>query len=390
MKKFSQVFEAAKPKLDIQDDTINYISVAELKKYLEICDKFISDEAKAVVKYLIDNNANYISELSNDTDENALAAFYNAGVPKTNDETLKELYKNIGVLYKKGRLMEIPVFQTKDQFEGIITKTESPDQVILDLKTEAGRNEVAKRYTPLVHKMAKQFMGKTNLDYEDLVSAGFAGLTYAMNWYGKKTDKNNADLETIVAKTFTQFAAFTIRGTILRDVTEISRTVRVPLSQLNAEKKDTGYITKNNTVSGDKPVSANGDESSKSLFDYVGSTDNATRGIDNEDAEKLWKAFFAQLEKHFDKTMIDIYYHSLGLNGYEKIKKKELADKFGVAQSSITYYLYKVNNYIQTDKKMKAMITDIYELMAECKQDEDMDYDPEEGLHIQINNTSEE
>ena len=78
-------------------------------------------------------------------------------------------------------------------------------------------------------------------------SAGFAGLTYAMNWYGKKTDKNNADLETIVAKTFTQFAAFTIRGTILRDVTEISRTVRVPLSQLNAEKKDTGYITKNNT-----------------------------------------------------------------------------------------------------------------------------------------------
>lgn len=389
MKKFSQVFEAAKPKLDIQDDTINYISVAELKKYLEICDKFISDEAKSIVKYLIDNNANYVKELSNGDSDNALAAFYDAGVPNTNDETLKELYKNIGILNKKGRLMEIPVFQTKEQFEGIISKTESPDQVILDLKTPQGRNEVAKRYEPLVHKMAKQFMGKSNLDYEDLISAGYTGLTYAMNWYGRKTDKNAADLETIVSKTFTQFAAFTIRGTILREITEISRTVRVPLSQLNAEKKDAGYITKNNTVSGDKPVSAKGDESSKSLFDYVGATDNATRGIDNEDAEKLWKAFFAQLEKHFDKTMIDIYYHSLGLNGYEKIKKKDLAEKYGVAQSSITYYLYKINNYIQTDKKMKAMITDIFELMAECKHDEDMDYDPEEGLHIEIKNDLE-
>lgn len=389
MKKFSQVFEAAKPKLDIQDDTINYISVAELKKYLEICDKFISDEAKSIVKYLIDNNANYVKELSNGDSDNTLAAFYDAGVPNTNDETLKELYKNIGILNKKGRLMEIPVFQTKEQFEGIISKTESPDQVILDLKTPQGRNEVAKRYEPLVHKMAKQFMGKSNLDYEDLISAGYTGLTYAMNWYGRKTDKNAADLETIVSKTFTQFAAFTIRGTILREITEISRTVRVPLSQLNAEKKDAGYITKNNTVSGDKPVSAKGDESSKSLFDYVGATDNATRGIDNEDAEKLWKAFFAQLEKHFDKTMIDIYYHSLGLNGYEKIKKKDLAEKYGVAQSSITYYLYKINNYIQTDKKMKSMITDIFELMAECKHDEDMDYDPEEGLHIEIKNDLE-
>ena len=215
MKKFSQVFEAAKPKLDIQDDTINYISVAELKKYLEICDKFISDEAKSIVKYLIDNNANYVKELSNGDSDNALAAFYDAGVPNTNDETLKELYKNIGILNKKGRLMEIPVFQTKEQFEGIISKTESPDQVILDLKTPQGRNEVAKRYEPLVHKMAKQFMGKSNLDYEDLISAGYTGLTYAMNWYGRKTDKNAADLETIVSKTFTQLSSLSFKYKIL-------------------------------------------------------------------------------------------------------------------------------------------------------------------------------
>lgn len=390
MKKFSQVFEAAKPKLDIQDNTINYISAAELNKYLEICDKFISDEAKSVIKYLIDNNANYIKELSNDNSENALAAFYDAGIPSTNNETLKELYKNIGILNKKGRLMEIPTFQTKEQFEAIISKTESPDQIILDLETPEGRNEIAKRYEPLVHKMAKQFMGKSNLSYDELLSAAYQGLTWAMNGYGKKTKKNVVDMETIVSKTFTQYAAWIIRVAILEDIKHLSQTVRIPLSQQNLEREQTGRNTKNNTISGDKTITVKGDESGKSLFDYVGATDNATRGIDNEDAEKLWKKLFDKLESHFDKTMMDIYYHSFGLNGYDKMKKKEIADKYGIAQSSISYYLYKVNDYIQTDKKLKALITDIFELMAECKHDEDMDYDPEECIHVKIQENNEE
>ena len=146
MKKFSQVFEANKPKLDIQDDTINYIDSANLKKYLEICDKFISNECKSIIKYLIDHNDTYISELSSDSDENALAGFYNNWKPSNKSNELKELYKNISILNKKNRLMEIPVFQSKEQFEAIINKTESPDSVILDLTSEAVRNQIAKKY----------------------------------------------------------------------------------------------------------------------------------------------------------------------------------------------------------------------------------------------------
>lgn len=390
MKKFSQVFEAAKPKLDIQDNTINYISVPDLKSYLTITDKFISPEAKSVVKYLIDNNDKYLSELGTDKDENALAGFYNSGIKSNASEVLKELYKNIGILNKKGRLMEIPVFQTKDQFDSIITKAEAPDSVILDLETEAGRNEIAKKYMPLVHKIAKQFAGKSNLDYEDLLAAGNRGLVYAMNGYGKKTQRNNADLETIVTKTFTQYAAFMIRISILEDIKDVSQTVRVPISQQNKEREETGRNTKTNTVSGDKEVGVSGDEGNKSLFDFMGGTDNATRDIDNEDVQKLWNAFYKKLEEKFDKTTLEIWYASFGINGHEKMKKKELAEKYGIVPSNISYYLYKVNNFIKTDKKMMAMMTDIYELMAECKHDEDMDYDPEEGLHIKIKDDSED
>lgn len=390
MKKFSQLFEAAKPKLNIQDDTINYISVPDLKSYLSITDKFISPEAKSVIQYLIDNNDKYLSELGNDKDENVLAGFYNAGIKSNATEILKELYKNIGILNKRGRLMEIPVFQTKDQFESIITKAEAPDSVILDLETEAGRNEIAKKYMPLVHKIAKQFAGKSNLDYDDLLAAGNRGLVYAMNGYGKKTNRNNADLETIVTKTFTQYAAFMIRISILEDIKDVSQTVRVPISQQNKEREETGRNTKTNTVSGDKEVGASGDEGNKSLFDFMGGTDNATRDIDNEDVQKLWDEFFKKLEEKFDKTTLDIWYASFGINGHEKMKKKELAEKYGIVPSNISYYLYKVNNFIKTDKKMMSMITDIYELMAECRHDEDTEYDPEEGLHIKIKDDSED
>lgn len=390
MKKFSQVFEASKPKLDIQDDTINYIDSADLKKYLEICDKFISDECKSIIKYLIDHNDTYISELSSDDDENALAGFYNKGLPSKSSDELKELYKNIGILNKKDRLMEIPVFQSKEQFEAIINKTESPDSVILDLTSEAGRNQIAKKYEPLIHKIAKQFMGKSELSYEDLISAGNVGLIHAMNKYGKKSNKNVADLETIVGKTFTQYAAFMIRISILEDIKNLSQTVRVPISQQNVERKETGRNTKSNTVSGDKEIGLSGDEGNKSLFDYMGGTDNATRGIDNEDVEKLWKAFFKKLEEKFDKTTLDIWYSSFGVNGYEKMKKKDIAAKYGLVPSNISYYLYRVNTFIKTDKKMMAMMNDIFELMAECKHDEDMDYDPEEGIHVKIQENNEE
>lgn len=390
MKKFSQVFEANKPKLDIQDDTINYIDSANLKKYLEICDKFISNECKSIIKYLIDHNDTYISELSSYSDENALAGFYNNWKPSNKSNELKELYKNIGILNKKNRLMEIPVFQSKEQFEAIINKTESPDSVILDLTSEAGRNQIAKKYEPLIHKIAKQFMGKSELSYEDLISAGNVGLIHAMNKYGKKSNKNVADLETIVGKTFTQYAAFMIRISILEDIKNLSQIVRVPISQQNAERRETGRNTKSNTVSGDKEISSSGDEGNKSLFDYIGGTDNATRGIDNEDVEKLWKKFFKTLEEKFDKTTLDIWYSSFGVNGHEKMKKKDIAAKYGLVPSNISYYLYRVNTFIKTDKKMMEMMNDILELMAECKHDEDMDYDPEEGIHVKIQENNEE
>ena len=94
MKKLSQINSTPKEKLDIMEDTINYIPANDLKKYLEIADKFISDETKELVQYLIVNNANYVNDLAPKGAENALAYFYDNGPYK--ETHLAELYKLIG------------------------------------------------------------------------------------------------------------------------------------------------------------------------------------------------------------------------------------------------------------------------------------------------------
>ena len=189
MKKFSSIITEEKRTVSIQDDSLNYISKAELEKYLEIADKFISKEAKTVCKWLIDNNDTYIKTLAGKGEENAVASFFNAGFPKDGTDDLKELYRNILTVSKSNRIMEIPVFMTKFQFDSIIKKEASPDEVIMDLDSEAGRNEVAKKFMPLVHKIVNSWLGKTSFDYDELLSAGLEGLTYAMNSYGKKSKK---------------------------------------------------------------------------------------------------------------------------------------------------------------------------------------------------------
>ena len=117
MKNFSEFNEAKKAEeLNIQDDTINYANVEDLKSYLTIANKYLSPETKEIIDWLIVNNETYLHDLDpKGTAENALAAFYNRGVPS--EEDLKELYKCIGKVKLADRLLEIPVFQTKEQFQ---------------------------------------------------------------------------------------------------------------------------------------------------------------------------------------------------------------------------------------------------------------------------------
>jgi len=375
-----------KVNFEIQDNTINYISSAELKKYLDVAGKFLSEETKEIVNWLIVNNKTYISDLSNDEDENALAGFYKAGVPK--DEHLKELYKLIGLLVKSGRTLEIPVFQTKEQFESIINKTAAPDEIILDLKTEKGRAIVAQKYNALAHKIAHQWVGKINLSYEDLLGCCYEGLTYAMNNYGKKNKKSKAEDAAVKSYTFGQFAAYCMLNQIKGNGVNDSHLVRIPTSQQKKERIEKGHNTKNLSVSGDKAV-GHDDEGGKTMFDFIGAANNTESGVNAADRQKLWDSIKKILSEQFDEKILDVWCSYWGLFGHKKLQNKEIAKKYNVANSNITYYCQKVNFFIKKNKKILDMFSELYELVKESINDKDHE-DELIGKMAKYENISEE
>jgi len=394
MKKFSQLIKESKQQLSIQDDSVNYLNTDEIKKYLEIADKFISEESKNVCKWLISNNDTYVDKFKSDDENNALAAFYNKGFPKNESDDLKDLYKNITSILNNNRIMEIPVFMTRNQFDSIINKTASPDEIIMDLVSEKGRNEVVKKYMPLVHKIVNSWLGKTSFNYDDLMSIGLEGLTYAMNSYGKKSKKQTQkeektgekiDISKYKSYTFLQYAAQMIRVSIIEATKVESHLVRIPVSRQKVEKEKNGYIAKSNSVSGDKKMGSKDGGDGKSLFDLVGGMENPGKEMDRKEIEELWNKVLKQIKDHFHKEgaenpdqTFDIFCNHFGLGlkqGEKKLSGKEMAKKYGYSSpSSITAEIYKVLTFIKKNNKIYQKFVDIFELMQEAKHDED-EYD---------------
>lgn len=370
---------------NLQDNTIDYISTGDLKKYLEITDKFISEPAKYVINYLIDHNSTYISELGNDKAENALAGFYMNGIPS--DPKYKELYKNLGDVVKSGNILEIPVFQTKAQFDAIISKKSSVDTIILDFSTEKGRNAIAKRYNPLMHKICRQWLGKINLDYDQLMSVAGEGLAYAMNTYGKKNKSSKAEDENVAGTTFSSYAAYCIRNAIIGWGVEDSHTIHISKTDMKKEREEKGYNTKSYTTSGDKIVGNDKEGNGKTLFDFIDAgEEDAEANMNTQDLNKLWKEIYDELEKKFDKKMVEAWYSFNGLNGREQLKNKDIASKYDISSSNITYYCYKINQYLSSDKKMLKLLGEVYELMQECLNEEERNqHEIDETFNVNTN-----
>lgn len=375
MKNFSQILEARKAEaLNIQDDTINYINVKDLKEYLTIAGKFLSNETKEIIDWLIVNNQTYLQDLDPNLEaDNALASFYDRGIPK--EEDLKELYKCIGKVKQADRLLEIPVFLTKQQFEDIISKKISPDEILLDLKTEKGRNKVVAQYTPLIHKIIRQWIGKSNLGVDDLLSVAYEGITYAMNKFGKRKvrDENGkwveGDKDEKMAKySFKQFAAYCIDNFIREEIKHKSHLVRVPASQQSRERKDKGHNTKTYAVSGDVGIGKNDNGNVRTLFDILDTGENGNKSVDNEDLEKLWKGVYKKLEDNFKERDLEIFYSLFGLNGHKQIKGKELAKKYGIGESAITPIKKKIIKFIKDDSTLWAAFNEILSIVGEAKQ----------------------
>lgn len=377
MKKYSQIIKEART-IEAQENALGVIPKARLEKFLQIASKFLTDEAKYVCQWLIDHE-DWMKETKKSDSGNPIETFFNGGMPQ--DKNMETLYKSIMKLSKENRLLQIPTFLTKEQFDGIVQKKISPDEVYLDFTSEKGRNEIAKKYTPLVHKIAHSWVGKTAFDYDQLVSYAYQGLIYAMDSYGKKSNKQKKreemggeeiDMSKYKGYTFMSYASQMMRNCILDAAKNDSRLVRIPISQQNKTRKEQGFIAKSNTVSGDQPMGNGKDGEGQTLFDIVGGIDNPGVKIDKEELDKLWDQVWAKLTDKFGKKTMDIFSNYFGFGNAKKLKGKEMAAKYGYKSAgSITAEVVKVINFIKHDPNMFRAFTDIYELMKEHQEDLD-------------------
>ena len=85
------------------------------------------------------------------------------------------------------------------------------------MNTKTERDELAKKYMPLVKKISHQMLNRCSLEYDEIEGFAWVGLVLAMNTY----DSHKSNMS------FTSYAAYGIRNAILNGINDTGRTISV-------------------------------------------------------------------------------------------------------------------------------------------------------------------
>ncbi len=177
------------------------------------------------------------------------------------------------------------------------------------------RNKLIEHNLRLVVFLAKRYEN-TKVDLEDLVSIGSIGLIKGINTFSK--DKN------------IKLATYCSRC--------IDNEILMYLRKTKKSKTD---------ISFEESLSFDADGNELHLEDILGTDkDIVTKGLDDELDKQLLRKELNKLDKR-DKVIMCLRY---GLNGYEEMTQKDVAEKLNISQSYISRIEKKVI------KKLKSVI----------------------------------
>ena len=250
-------------------------------------------------------------------------------------------------------IMLLPQFLTAQQRQALELNKLDVSDITLDLVTEKGRQAVAKQFTPLVIKMANQFVGKCGLDKSELISSGMLGLTLAMNQYKNPEEIKKAGGES--SMTFASYAAYCIRNQILQDITELDGVVR----QSYYAKKKEGAAQINYT-----DHSENDDEETISIDRMIELSEEPDyKPTRNE--EKEWQKVFKKLESKFSSRDCDVFYRVFGLNGRKMEKTTEVARSLNTYVSNIVRITQNMLAFLKKDAETREFLESILSIYTE-------------------------
>lgn len=232
---------------------------------------------------------------------------------------------------KPTKLKQLPQYQTESERKAIEQGKLSLNDITLDLQTQSGRNAAAKMYMPVVLKIVNDFVGKSKLTRNELMSAALMGMTRAMDLFDPSK-----------GQTFGQVLAYQVRFYIFDDINKFghsfSGTHQHSQKVLDREGKG-GSL---NAASLDGLTSGMDDDFKQDYLSALASTDG-----DNWESERQkiiddgLKTLYKLIDQAFSERDATIIYKWFGINGYEQMNGAQIAREYGITSSLIHNKLLK-------------------------------------------------
>ena len=342
---------------------------SEITQYINRVNKVIPKNVQDVI-YLT-QKYNLLDAASIDSIRNASKSSLKSLSKKYNipEETIENLWKMLKELKSKIKLL--PQFQSTAERESIQLGKLSMDDLTIDLETNAGRNAATKMYMPMIYKIVTQYMGKSSLSRQDLISAALQGFTDAMNNWKRG---NDPETKKVVFKTY---AAYRVQQQILNDMNEFSHT----LSGTN------WYAVKNH---GENLDGVSIDSFGRNDDGEINQDHLAMLGVEdkplNRDEEKLMNNLYKLIENNFKQRDVDVFYRYFGLKGYKREKSKDIAKSMGMSEGNIrNSIINKMISFLKKDKRAMDILMDIQDIYNESLMVELIGFSKEDILEALVN-----
>jgi len=275
-------------------------------------------------------------------------------VDETTQKDIQRIAKKIG-----DEVKILPQMLSAEQRKYVIDGVIDPNDLTLDLETPKGRDAIAKKYVPLVEKIVKQFMGKSNFDKEELRSSALVGLVNAMNDYKNPEEMVQAGKEG--HQSFTQYAAYRIKQQIMKDMTEFGTQVKI--SNHYRKKLAANDKVAYKDFSMDQVFSSYEDGEPMSIDRFLGLSEEDDQ-FSYREKQELYKKMFKRIESKFSSRDCNMFYRVWGINGYKAEKVKDLAKEYGISAPAVTQACGRILKFAAADKEIQSY-KDAFESLIE-------------------------
>jgi RNA polymerase sigma factor (sigma-70 family) len=261
---------------------------------------------------------------------------------------LDELWRMLKSL--KSNVKLLPHFQSPNERADFIKGKLTVDDMVVDLSTQQGRNDAAKMYMPLIHKIVNQYVGKSKLSRQELISAALVGFTQAMNQWDQTK-----------GSTFKSYAGYRVKQQILNDMDALSHTMG-KTNWYSREKYGTAML---DAVSIDGMIGMDDDGDFKQDRLSALGVDDKDISIDRDEMKQM-KQIQELIEKKFKQRDVDIFYRYFGLAGYKREKSKDIAKSYGMSEGNIrNAVINKIISYLRNDRNAMEIISNLRDLYNE-------------------------